>query len=137
MSRFAIAFCILTCGGQVAIGDDVAVPVVPDTKQREVQLQDILVVSIDDCPKCVGDAALLKNVSPRLKKMAVSVTGVRPNGALTIEGRSEVLVGDEIWEQSLTGEVCREALGADRTVSSKDIADLRIKTSMKKGVQTA
>jgi Flp pilus assembly secretin CpaC len=116
------------------MGDDIVVPVIPDAKQREVQLQDILVVSIDDCPKCVGDAAFLKNESPRLKKMAVSVTGVRPNGALAIEGRSEVLVGDEIWEQSLTGQVRRQALAADRTISSKDIADLRIKTTMKKVV---
>jgi flagellar L-ring protein precursor FlgH len=59
-------------------------------------------------------------------RMAVKIVDIRPNGNLVIEGHQEIRNNEERWRISLTGVVRREAIQADRTVSSDSIAELRI-----------
>lgn len=59
-------------------------------------------------------------------RMAAKIVDIRPNGNLVIEGHQEIRNNEERWRISLTGVVRREAIQADRTVSSDSIAELRI-----------
>ena len=58
--------------------------------------------------------------------MAAKIVDIRPNGNLVIEGHQEIRNNEERWRISLTGVVRREAIQADRTVSSDSIAELKI-----------
>jgi flagellar L-ring protein precursor FlgH len=58
--------------------------------------------------------------------IAAKIVDIRPNGNLVIEGHQEIRNNEERWRISLTGVVRREAIQADRKVSSESIAELRI-----------
>jgi flagellar L-ring protein precursor FlgH len=70
-------------------------------------------------------------------KIAADVVDIRPNGNLVIDGRSDVQVNDEVWEQSISGVVRRQSIGPDRTVRSDDLAERRIKIRKKGFVHDA
>ena len=59
-------------------------------------------------------------------KLAAEIVDIRPNGNLVIEGHQTIQNNEERWRISLTGIVRREAIQADRTVSSDSIYDLNI-----------
>ena len=56
-------------------------------------------------------------------RMAAKIVDIRPNGDLVIEGHQKINSNEEQWRISLTGVVQREAIQADRTVSSDAIYD--------------
>jgi flagellar L-ring protein precursor FlgH len=56
-----------------------------------------------------------------------TITSIRPNGTMVIEAHRTIENNDEVWKHSLWGVIHRDAITADNTVLSKDIADLRIK----------
>lgn len=59
-------------------------------------------------------------------RIAAKIVDIRPNGNLVIESHQEIRNNEERWRISLTGVVRREAIQADRTVSSDAIAELSI-----------
>jgi len=59
-------------------------------------------------------------------RIAAAVVDIRPNGNLVVEARREIRINEEVWMQSLTGVVRRQSIGADRTVRSDEVAELRI-----------
>ncbi len=59
-------------------------------------------------------------------RMAAEIVDMRPNGNLVIEGHLNIRNNEEHWQISLTGVVRREAIQADRTVSSDAITQLAI-----------
>ena len=59
-------------------------------------------------------------------RMAARIVEIRPNGNLVIEGHQEIRNNEERWRISISGEVRREAIQADRTVSSDAIFGLDI-----------
>lgn len=58
--------------------------------------------------------------------IAAQIVDIRPNGNLVIEGHQTIRNNEERWRISITGEVRREAIQADRTVSSDSITYLDI-----------
>lgn len=60
-------------------------------------------------------------------KIAAEVIDIRPNGNLYIEANWEVENNEENWKTFLSGEVSRESIQPDRTVSSESIVNLNIK----------
>jgi len=59
-------------------------------------------------------------------KIAAEIVDIRPNGNLVIEAHQTIRNNEERWRISLTGVVRREAIQADRTVSSDSVYDLDI-----------
>ena len=59
-------------------------------------------------------------------RIAAEIVDIRPNGNLVIQADRRIRINDEVWQQSLTGEVDRQAIGPDRTVRSDLVANLRI-----------
>jgi flagellar L-ring protein precursor FlgH len=59
-------------------------------------------------------------------EMAAEIIEIRPNGNLYIEGNQTIKNNEECWKIFISGEVRREAIQPDRTVSSKSIANLDI-----------
>ena len=59
-------------------------------------------------------------------EVAAEVIEVRPNGNLYIEGNQTIQNNEEEWRIFISGEVDRQAISPDRTVSSKSIAKLDI-----------
>ncbi len=59
-------------------------------------------------------------------RMAAKIVDIRPNGNLVIEGHQEIRNNEERWRISLTGVVRREAIQADRTVSSDAIYEFNV-----------
>ena len=59
-------------------------------------------------------------------RIGAAVVDIRPNGNLVLEARREIVINEEVWQQSLTGVVRRQSIGPDRTVRSDEIAELRI-----------
>lgn len=59
-------------------------------------------------------------------RIAAKIVDILPNGNLVIEGHQEIRNNEERWRISITGVVRREAIQADRTVSSDAIAELKI-----------
>ena len=59
-------------------------------------------------------------------RMGAEIVDIRPNGNLVIEGHLNIRNNEEHWQISLTGVVRREAIQADRTVSSDSITQLSI-----------
>ncbi len=59
-------------------------------------------------------------------RMAATIVDIRPNGNLVIEGHLNIRNNEEHWQISITGVVRREAIQADRTVSSDAITQLSI-----------
>jgi len=70
-------------------------------------------------------------------KIACNVVDIRPNGNLVLDGRREVQMDDEVWEQAVTGVVRRQSIGPDRTVRIDDVADPRIRVRKKGFVHDA
>lgn len=58
--------------------------------------------------------------------IAAHIVDIRPNGNLIIQADQEIVINEEVWQQSLTGEVARASIGVDRTVRSTEVANLRI-----------
>ena len=56
-------------------------------------------------------------------RRAAKIVDIRPNGDLVIEGHQTIRSNEEQWRISLTGVVQREAIQANRTVSSEAIYD--------------
>lgn len=59
-------------------------------------------------------------------RIAAEVVDIRPNGNLVIQADRRIRINEEVWQQSLTGEVDRQAIGPDRTVRSDFVANLRV-----------
>jgi len=59
-------------------------------------------------------------------EIAAEIIEIRPNGNLYIEGNQEIRNNEEVWRIFIAGEVRRDAIQPDRTVSSKSIAKLDI-----------
>jgi flagellar L-ring protein FlgH len=59
-------------------------------------------------------------------EIAAEIIEIRPNGNLYIEGNQTIKNNEECWKIFISGEVRREAIQPDRTVSSKAIANLDI-----------
>ena len=59
-------------------------------------------------------------------KVAAEIIEVRPNGNLYIEGNQTIQNNEEEWRIFISGEVDRQSISPDRTVSSKSIAKLDI-----------
>ena len=60
-------------------------------------------------------------------KIAAEVIDIRPNGNLYIEADWDVDDNEENWKTFLSGEVSRESIQPDRTVTSESIVRLKIK----------
>ena len=58
--------------------------------------------------------------------IACRVVDIRPNGNLVLEGRRTISNNNEIWEQSLTGEIRPKDVLPNNTVLSESVAELRI-----------
>jgi flagellar L-ring protein FlgH len=59
--------------------------------------------------------------------LAVEIVDIRPNGNLVLEGRSKIVLNDEVWGYVLSG-LCRpESIGPNNVVLSRDIIDLDIR----------
>ena len=61
--------------------------------------------------------------------IAARIVEIRPNGNLVIEGHQEIRNNEERLRISISGEVRREAIQADRTVSSDAIFGMKINKS--------
>lgn len=59
-------------------------------------------------------------------EVAAEIIEVRPNGNLYIEGNQTIQNNEEEWRIFISGEVDRQSIAPDRTVSSKSIAKLDI-----------
>jgi len=59
-------------------------------------------------------------------RIAAKIVDIRPNGNLVIEGHQTIRNNEERWRISLTGVVRREAIQANRTVSSDSIYDFNV-----------
>ncbi len=59
-------------------------------------------------------------------RIAAKIVDIRPNGNLVVEAHRTIRINEEVWQQSLTGVVRRQAIGPDRTVRSDEVAELRI-----------
>lgn len=70
-----------------------------------------------------SDVELLDSLSFR---MAAEIVDIQPNGNLVIEGHQTINNNEEQWRISLSGVVRREAIQADRTVSSDAIFDFNV-----------
>ncbi len=90
-------------------------------------------------PQSRGDPAISGNLNSQFRaegelelrdsltfRIAAKIVDIRPNGNLVIEAHRTITINDEVWQQSLTGVVRRQAIGPDRTVRSDSIADLKI-----------
>ncbi len=64
-------------------------------------------------------------------QIAARVIEVRPNGNLVLEGKRYIHVNNETTILTVTGVVSNEDISADRTVSSRLIADLRLRVDGK------
>jgi len=59
-------------------------------------------------------------------RIGAKIVDIRPNGNLVLEAHQTIRVNEEEWRISLTGIVRREAIQADRTVTSDAITELVI-----------
>lgn len=59
-------------------------------------------------------------------RIAATIVEIRPNGNLYIEGNWSIQNNEEQWRIFLSGEVRRESIQPDRTVTSDAITDLTI-----------
>ncbi|MEM6331411.1 MAG: flagellar basal body L-ring protein FlgH [Planctomycetota bacterium] len=78
---------------------------------------------LDSQYRAEGDLQLRDSLTFRI---AAKVVDIRPNNNLVIEAHRTITINDEVWQQSLTGVVRRQAIGLDNTVRSDSIADLKI-----------
>ncbi len=90
-------------------------------------------VQADGDPKVTGTLNSQSRVQANVElndsltfRIAAEIVDIRPNGNLVIEGHLTIRNNEERWRISLTGEVRREAIQADRTVSSDAVLGLDI-----------
>ncbi|NOY43026.1 MAG: flagellar basal body L-ring protein FlgH [Planctomycetes bacterium] len=90
-------------------------------------------VQADGDPKVTGTLNSQTRVQSNVElndsltfRIAAEIVDIRPNGNLVIEGHLTIRNNEERWRISLTGEVRREAIQADRTVSSDSVLGLDI-----------
>jgi len=58
--------------------------------------------------------------------IACTVSDIRPNGDLVLEGHKQIHINDNFWEVSLTG-ICRhEDVGPDNVVLSRNIVNMKL-----------
>ena len=79
--------------------------------------------SLDSKYRTESDMELRDSLTFRI---AAKIVDIRPNGNLVIEAHRTIRINEEVWQQSLTGVVRRQAIGPDRTVRSDAIAELSI-----------
>ncbi len=79
--------------------------------------------SLNSQYKAEADVTLRDSLSFR---MAAQIVEIRPNGNLVIEGNQKIRNNEEEWRISFRGIVRREAIQADRTVSSESIFDFSV-----------
>ncbi len=79
--------------------------------------------SLNSQYRAESDVELRDSLSFRI---AAKIVDIRPNGNLVIEGHQTIRNNEERWRISLTGVVRREAIQADRTVSSDAIYDFNV-----------
>lgn len=95
--------------------------------------------SLKPAPQSSGDPAISGSLNSQYRtesdmelrdslsfRMAAKIVDIRPNGNLVIEGHQTIRNNEERWRISLTGVVRREAIQADRTVSSDAIYDFDV-----------
>jgi flagellar L-ring protein precursor FlgH len=59
-------------------------------------------------------------------QIGAEIIDIRPNGNLYVEGNQTIQNNEECWKLFVSGEVRREAIMPDRTVSSKAMAHLEV-----------
>jgi flagellar L-ring protein precursor FlgH len=59
-------------------------------------------------------------------RIAATVVDVLPNGTLVLEARKSIRTNSELWEYSLTGRIRTQDIGANNTITSENVAELRI-----------
>ncbi len=59
-------------------------------------------------------------------KLTCHVVDIRPNGTLVLEGRRTIAVNDMNWELSLTGSIRPQDVLPNNSVSSENVADMRL-----------
>lgn len=59
-------------------------------------------------------------------RIGAEIVDIQPNGNLVIEGHQDITNNEEQWRISISGIVRREAIQADRTVSSDAIYDFKV-----------
>lgn len=60
-------------------------------------------------------------------RMAAEIIDIRPNGNLYIEGNQTIRVNEEEWRIFISGEVSRDSIQPDRTVSSEAMVNLEVR----------
>ena len=60
-------------------------------------------------------------------RMGAEIIDIRPNGNLYIEGNQTIRVNEEEWRIFISGEVSRESIQPDRTVSSEAMVNLEVR----------
>jgi flagellar L-ring protein precursor FlgH len=59
-------------------------------------------------------------------EIGAEIIDIRPNGNLYVEGNQTIRNNEECWKLSVSGEVRRESIMPDRTVSSKAMSHLEV-----------
>jgi protein involved in polysaccharide export with SLBB domain len=104
---------------------EVIPPVTSATHVNELQPHDVLTVLVDHGTRKTrkGDA---ERGRPSNFEISCEIAEILPNGNLSIEGHQTIIKDGKEQRISLTGEVRREAISPNRTVSSRSIAELNI-----------
>ena len=95
--------------------------------------------NLKPAPQSDGDPTITANLNSQFRaqsdvelrdsltfSIAARIVDIRPNGNLVIEAHQTIQNNEENWRISLTGVVRREAIQADRTVSSDSIYDMKL-----------
>lgn len=130
MRRFLLISGILLAAAQYVVAEEGKPVPAKDVKPSSVQLHDIVKVLVEDCPTAEGGPT-------HCKEIIASVEGIQPNGVLRIEGRNQTLVGDDVWERTVSGEVRPPSIRPDRTVRGEDVAKFHYKVCKRPMVHDA
>jgi Bacterial type II and III secretion system protein/Flagellar L-ring protein len=138
MAKFIRAFCVLILAAQIAAAEDGSADTAASLKPRAPEVGDVITVHIDR-----GAAATARKETASktgvglapLEEMSACIVEVRSNGTLLIDGCSELIRGDEVCEHTISGEVPMKAVHPDGSVSSTDIANLRVKIHKRSAIQ--
>jgi hypothetical protein len=138
MTQFIRVFCVLVLAAQIAAAEDGSTDTAASLKPRAPEVGDVITVHIDrDAAATARKEAANKTgagLAP-LEEMSACIVEVRSNGTLLIDGCSELIHGDEVCEHTISGEVPMKAVHPDGSVSSSDIANLRVKIHKRSAIQ--